>query len=124
MGNLVGSNIFNTLLVTGAAGVIKPFKLSELRLAGGFDYWIVVIVSVAFALAVRTQVDVSRYALIGLSVEDAGSYPAITGEFSHVFHASDPLAEAGLRPGHRLVRLGGAAPLGAGTRGLVAGIFG
>ncbi len=52
VGNLVGSNIFNTLLVTGAAGMIKPFVLSEPRLAGGIDYWIVVIVSVAFALAI------------------------------------------------------------------------
>ncbi len=52
VGNLVGSNIFNTLLVTGAAGSIKPFVLSEPRLAGGIDYWLVVIVSVAFALAI------------------------------------------------------------------------
>ncbi len=52
VGNLVGSNIFNTLLVTGAAGMVKPFELSEARLAGGIDYWIVVIVSVAFALAI------------------------------------------------------------------------
>ena len=50
VGNLVGSNIFNTLLVTGAAGMVKPFELSEARLAGGIDYWIVVLVSVAFAL--------------------------------------------------------------------------
>lgn len=52
VGNLVGSNIFNTLLVTGTAGTVKPFTLSEPRLAGGIDYWIVVIVSAAFALAV------------------------------------------------------------------------
>lgn len=51
VGNLVGSNIFNTLLVTGAAGVVKPFTITEPRLAGGTDYWIVVIVSVAFGLA-------------------------------------------------------------------------
>ena len=51
VGNLVGSNIFNTLLVTGAAGSVRPFTLSEPRLAGGIDYWIVVIVSAAFALA-------------------------------------------------------------------------
>jgi len=50
VGNLVGSNIFNTLLVTGVAGMVKPFELSEARLAGGIDYWIVVVVSVAFAL--------------------------------------------------------------------------
>ena len=52
VGNLVGSNIFNTLLVTGVAGMVKPFELSEPRLAGGIDYWIVVIVSAAFALAI------------------------------------------------------------------------
>jgi len=51
VGNLVGSNIFNTLLVTGAAGAVKPFALTESRLAGGIDYWIVVIVSAAFAIA-------------------------------------------------------------------------
>ena len=50
VGNLVGSNIFNTLLVTGAAGLIRPFEISEMRLAGGIDYWIVVVVSAAFAL--------------------------------------------------------------------------
>jgi cation:H+ antiporter len=52
VGNLVGSNIFNTLLVTGAAGLVKPFTITEPRLAGGIDYWIVVIVSVAFTLAI------------------------------------------------------------------------
>jgi cation:H+ antiporter len=51
VGNLVGSNIFNTLLVTGAAGLVKPLTIAEARLAGGTDYWIVVIVSAAFALA-------------------------------------------------------------------------
>lgn len=51
VGNLVGSNIFNTLLVTGAAGLVKPLAISEPRLAGGIDYWIVVVVSVVFALA-------------------------------------------------------------------------
>jgi len=51
VGNLVGSNIFNTLLVTGAAGVVRPFDVTP-RLAGGVDYWIMVIVSAAFAGAV------------------------------------------------------------------------
>jgi len=50
IGNLVGSNVFNTLLVTGAAGTIKPFHLNP-RLAGT-DYWIMVGVSVVFALVV------------------------------------------------------------------------
>jgi len=51
VGNLVGSNIFNTLLVTGAAGVVKPFQLESQRLAGGTDYWIMIAVSAGFAAA-------------------------------------------------------------------------
>ena len=52
VGNLVGSNIFNTLLVTGVAGVVRPFTIESPRLAGGDDYWIMIGVSVAFATAV------------------------------------------------------------------------
>jgi cation:H+ antiporter len=51
VGNLVGSNIFNTLLVVGGAGVVRPFEVGQ-RFAGGIDYWIMIIVSAAFALAV------------------------------------------------------------------------
>jgi cation:H+ antiporter len=51
VGNLIGSNIFNTLLVTGAAGTVKPFEVGS-RLAGGIDYRIMVVISVAFAVAV------------------------------------------------------------------------
>ena len=51
VGNLVGSNIFNTLLVTGAAGMVRPFEVGS-RLAGGIDYWIMVVISVAFAGAI------------------------------------------------------------------------
>ncbi len=47
VGNLVGSNIFNTLLVTGAAGVVRPFDVSA-RFAGGIDYWIMIFVSAVF----------------------------------------------------------------------------
>ena len=48
IGNLVGSNIFNTLLVTGTAGTIRPFEVVS-RLAAGSDYWIMIGVSAAFA---------------------------------------------------------------------------
>jgi cation:H+ antiporter len=51
VGNLIGSNIFNTLLVTGAAGIVRPFEI-EPRLAGGTDYWIMIVISAAFAVAV------------------------------------------------------------------------
>ncbi len=49
VGNLVGSNIFNTLLVSGAAAVVRPFTVGR-RFAGGVDFWIMIGVSVAFAL--------------------------------------------------------------------------
>jgi len=49
VGNLVGSNIFNTLLVTGAAGTVRPFYVSE-RFGAGADYWIMIVVSVVFAV--------------------------------------------------------------------------
>jgi cation:H+ antiporter len=50
IGNLVGSNIFNTLLVVGMAGVVRPFGDIAARLAGGVDYWIMIIVSGVFVL--------------------------------------------------------------------------
>lgn len=50
VGNLVGSNIFNTLLVTGAAGLVRPFAVGQ-RFAGGVDFWVMIGVAVAFALA-------------------------------------------------------------------------
>ena len=59
IGNLVGSNIFNTLLVTGTAGVIRPFELAE-RL-GGADYWIMIFVSTGFVLlAIAGRRTISR----------------------------------------------------------------
>jgi len=47
IGNLVGSNVFNTLLVVGVAGTIRPFAIGQ-RLAG-VDYWVMIVVSAAFA---------------------------------------------------------------------------
>ncbi|GAF76979.1 unnamed protein product [marine sediment metagenome] len=49
IGNLVGSNVFNALLVVGTAGVIRPFEEIAPRLAAGIDYWIMIVVSVVFA---------------------------------------------------------------------------
>jgi cation:H+ antiporter len=50
IGNLVGSNIFNTLLVTGIAGTVSPFSINA-RLIGA-DYWIMIGISAGFALAI------------------------------------------------------------------------
>ncbi|MHC4694689.1 MAG: sodium:calcium antiporter, partial [Planctomycetota bacterium] len=62
IGNLVGSNIFNTLLVTGTAGTFRPFEVAK-RLGAGNDYWIMIAVSFAFALfAVIGRRTISRLA--------------------------------------------------------------
>jgi cation:H+ antiporter len=50
VGNLVGSNIFNALFVTGIAGLVRPFHVGA-RFAGGPDFWIMLGVSVLFAAA-------------------------------------------------------------------------
>lgn len=48
IGNLVGSNIFNMLLVIGAAGVIHPLFISN-RMAG-LDYGLMIGISVLFSV--------------------------------------------------------------------------
>ncbi len=47
VGNLVGSNIFNTLLVTGGAGTVLPFAVGRRLL--GTDYCVMLAVSIGFA---------------------------------------------------------------------------
>ena len=58
VGNLVGSNIFNTLLVTGVAGLTKPFVIEQ-RLAT-VDFWIMVTVSAIFFAMALIQKQISR----------------------------------------------------------------
>ena len=72
---------------------------------------------VCFALGVRLEVRGGAAALVALSVEDSESYPALTGDFSFNLHPSDPLVEAGLRAGDRLVRVGDLDLRGIGTIG-------
>jgi len=50
IGNLVGSNIFNTLLVVGTAGTVRPFGIVG-RLAGA-DYWIMMGISAGFVVLI------------------------------------------------------------------------
>jgi cation:H+ antiporter len=66
IGNLVGSNVFNTLLVTGTAGAISsvPFNISS-RLIG-FDYWIMVAVSAVFVAIAIFRKKITRLAGIAL----------------------------------------------------------
>ncbi len=60
IGNLVGSNVFNTLLVVGTAGVVRPFGDIAARLAGGVDYWIMIVVSGVFVLMVMVGRRIGR----------------------------------------------------------------
>ena len=48
IGNLVGSNIFNTLLVVGCAGTIRPFTISS-RLIG-IDYGVFIFITALFII--------------------------------------------------------------------------
>ncbi len=58
IGNLVGSNIFNTLLVVGTAGTVRPFALSG-RLAG-LDYWVMLTVTAVFIIMATIGKRLSR----------------------------------------------------------------
>ena len=58
IGNLVGSNIFNTLLVVGTAGTIRSFPIGD-RLIGT-DYWIMIGVSTMFLLMAVVRKRIGR----------------------------------------------------------------
>jgi cation:H+ antiporter len=58
VGNLVGSNIFNTLLVIGASGMVKPYAI-EARLIG-LDYWLMIGILALFSVIVIAFKKVSR----------------------------------------------------------------
>jgi len=49
IGNLVGSNIFNTLLVVGVAGTVRPFAIGTRLIEA--DYWIMILAGFGFAAA-------------------------------------------------------------------------
>lgn len=60
IGNLVGSNVFNTMLVVGCAGAIRPFSINA-RLIGK-DYWIMIAVSAMFVLIALIGKRINRIA--------------------------------------------------------------
>jgi len=72
IGNLVGSNIFNTLLVVGTAGLVRPFSIGD-RLIG-LDYCIMIIVSVAFL----------AMAAIGRRISRANGIILFLGYFAYI----------------------------------------
>jgi cation:H+ antiporter len=70
IGNLVGSNIFNMLLVIGAAAVFSPLSISA-RMAGT-DYALMLTISLLFSLFVFFSKRISRFAGGTLVVVYAG----------------------------------------------------
>lgn len=60
VGNLVGSNIFNTLLVIGASGLVKPYSIESKLI--GWDYWLMILVFVLFSMIVFTTKKISKSA--------------------------------------------------------------
>lgn len=60
VGNLVGSNVFNTLLVVGTAGTVRPFGIAA-RLVGA-DYWIMILITAGFIAFALPRGRISRRA--------------------------------------------------------------
>ena len=58
IGNLVGSNIFNTLLVLGIAGIAKPLVISPRMV--GMDFGLMMAISIIFSLLVLIFKRVNR----------------------------------------------------------------
>jgi len=50
VGNLVGSNIFNTLLVIGISGLLRPYYLADDPQLIGVNYWLMILVLILFAI--------------------------------------------------------------------------
>lgn len=50
IGNLVGSNIFNTLLVIGASGLVRPYSIASDPQLIGWYYWLMIFVLVLFSI--------------------------------------------------------------------------
>jgi cation:H+ antiporter len=82
VGNLVGSNIFNTLLVIGASGIIKPFSFeSQPELIGDF-YWLMIIVLVLFSTIALVLKKITKLAGVVLLVCYAGYIAYSLGVFT------------------------------------------
>lgn len=70
VGNLVGSNIFNTLLVIAASGLARPYSI-EAKLIG-WDYWLMILVFIIFSLIAFTARKISKPAGLFLFICYAG----------------------------------------------------
>lgn len=60
VGNLVGSNIFNTLLVIGASGLARPYTIAATPELAGSYYWLMIGVLVLFSAIAFLRRKISR----------------------------------------------------------------
>ncbi len=58
IGNLIGSNMFNTLFVIGTAAIVKPIKLSDTTLF--IDCGVFILVSLVMVLFTKRKPEISR----------------------------------------------------------------
>lgn len=74
VGNLVGSNICNTLLVIGTSGlvIVKPYSIESNPQLIGWDYWLMIIVLALFSIIALAFRKISKSAGIFLFMCYAG----------------------------------------------------
>lgn len=62
IGNIIGSNVFNILMILGITGAIKPYLVSDLSTTQlvDFDMWVMAGISVLFTLILLLYKKVSR----------------------------------------------------------------
>lgn len=84
VGNLVGSNIFNTLLVIGTAGLVKPFSIASSPELIGWDYWLMILVLILFSVIAFVFRKISKPAGILLFACYAGYIAYSFGLFSGI----------------------------------------
>jgi len=82
VGNLVGSNIFNTLLVIGASGFVRPYSIaSDPQLIGSY-YWLMIFVLVFFSVIAFMFRKISKLAGILLFICYVGYIAYSLGAFT------------------------------------------
>ena len=83
VGNLVGSNIFNTLLVIGVSGLARPYSIASDPQLIGWYYWLMIFVLVLFSVLAFMFRKISKPAGLLLFICYAGYIAYSLGLFSN-----------------------------------------
>lgn len=60
VGNIVGSNVFNILMILGVTSIIKPISVGVNEQLVNFDVWVMLLVALIFALVLVLSKKISR----------------------------------------------------------------